>query len=137
MALVRLTAGEIADFQTVMRAIATNSTVACRNAALVGNAYTRWMIASGVAAADPIRDEDFDASFFSPALDVLYGQAVTIFRSDICDSLSALEQRQLEQAAAWAAGGSAGFGMGVVGVAFGVVGLGLAAWALWGRGKRR
>lgn len=134
MAMVRLTAQEIEDFQTVMRAVATATPPPCRQASLVGNAYTQWMIQSGMSQADASRDQEFDAAFFPPAIDLLYGQAVTIFRSGICDSLTALELRQLEEAARWARGGGR-FNFQAASFAVGVVGLGVAAWALWG--KRR
>lgn len=132
MALIQVSANEIDDFQTVMRAVASGTPPACRNTALVGNAYTQWMIESGMAEADPNHAADFDEDFFPPALDVLYSQAVTIFRSGICDNLSPLAQRQLEEACRWARGSSA-LSFGVVGIAVGVIGLGVAAWSLFGR----
>ncbi|MCK9355620.1 MAG: hypothetical protein M0R22_00505 [Dehalococcoidia bacterium] len=139
MGIVRLSAHEIDDFQRVMRAVATNAStsVACRHATLVGNAYTQWCIRSGVSVADPTSDGDFDEVFFPPALDVLFAQAVTVFVSGHCDNLSALEQRQLEEAARWAFGGSGSSWFQFASLGVGLVGLGLAAWTLWGKKGRR
>lgn len=138
MGTVRLTANEISDFQRGMRAIATNAgTTSCRNGTLVGNAYTQWAIASGIAAADPTADGDFDDEFFPPALDVIWNQVVTIFISGHCDNLSALEQRQLEAACRWALGqGGGGSWLSTASLAVGLIGLGLAAYTLWGKKRR-
>lgn len=137
MGTVRLTATEISDFQRTMRAVATNAgTTVCGQAALVANAYTQWAIRSGVAAADPNADADFDDAFFPPALDVIFSQAVTIFISGHCDSLTALERRQLEAACRWATGSGADWSF--LGWGVGFLGLALAGWALLGKwGKRR